>query len=217
MDWQMTAERMRFPAEIAATSLRSYMVLWTQGTRQTVFLELTVPWEKRMDEAHERKMAKYQQLVEECQQWGWRTWCFAIEVRCRGFAGQTLCQDLGSLRVVQTDHLCRRTWRLLWNSTETAKEGGLHLMMELDQHSHERFKRLSRSLQFTVEIGKNPSKSGSEETQDSQERTIIQKEPENDNITDMIKIAQTENINTSIADQNDHIDLEVILIPTLEI
>ncbi|CAC5381166.1 unnamed protein product [Mytilus coruscus] len=163
------------------------------GARQTVFLELTFPWEERIDEVHERKMVKYKQLVEECQQWGCRTWCFAIEIRCRDFAGQTLCQDLGTLGVVgaerkkfisgessvnnglkmiqetfitalmktsisdyaavtptdisgamkaiqfqvQTDHLCRRSWRLLWNSTETAKEGRLHLMMELDQHSHD--------------------------------------------------------------------------------
>lgn len=35
-------------------------------TRQTVLFELTVPWEEMMDEAHERKMVKYQQLVEDC-------------------------------------------------------------------------------------------------------------------------------------------------------
>ncbi|CAC5420997.1 unnamed protein product [Mytilus coruscus] len=68
-DWKFTADiqqRMSFPAEIAATSLRPDMVLWSQGTRQTVLQEMTVPWEERMDEAHERKMAKYQQLEEDC-------------------------------------------------------------------------------------------------------------------------------------------------------
>ncbi|CAC5414709.1 unnamed protein product [Mytilus coruscus] len=102
-DWQFTADiqqRMSFPAEIEATSLRPDMVLWSQGTRQTVLLELTVPWEERMDEAHERKMAKYQQLVEDCQQRGWRTRCFAIEVGYRGFAGQTVWQALRTLGVV---------------------------------------------------------------------------------------------------------------------
>ncbi|VDI68178.1 Hypothetical predicted protein [Mytilus galloprovincialis] len=46
-DWQMTADihqRMSFPAEIAATSLRPDIVIWSQGTRQAVCLELTVPW-----------------------------------------------------------------------------------------------------------------------------------------------------------------------------
>ncbi|XP_076086893.1 uncharacterized protein LOC143057470 [Mytilus galloprovincialis] len=64
-DWQMTADihqRMSFPAEIAATSLRPDIVIWSQGTRQAVLLEITVTWEDRIEEAYERKMAKYQQL-----------------------------------------------------------------------------------------------------------------------------------------------------------
>ncbi|XP_071145089.1 uncharacterized protein [Mytilus edulis] len=70
-DWQMTADihqRMSFPAEIAATSLRPDIVIWSQGTRQAVLLELTVTWEDRIEEAYERKKAKYQQLVEDCKQ-----------------------------------------------------------------------------------------------------------------------------------------------------
>ncbi|VDI67758.1 Hypothetical predicted protein [Mytilus galloprovincialis] len=54
-DWQMTADihqRMSFPAEIAATSLRPDIVIWSQGTRQAVLLELTVPWEDRIEEAY---------------------------------------------------------------------------------------------------------------------------------------------------------------------
>ncbi|XP_076075792.1 uncharacterized protein LOC143046522 [Mytilus galloprovincialis] len=102
-DWQMTAnihQRMSFPAEIAATSLRPDIVIWSQGTRQAVLLELTVPWEDRIEEAYERKMAKYQQLVEDCKQRGWRTWCMAIEVGCRGFAGQSMWRALRTLGVV---------------------------------------------------------------------------------------------------------------------
>ncbi|VDI57596.1 Hypothetical predicted protein [Mytilus galloprovincialis] len=102
-DWQMTADihqRMSFPAEIAATSLRPDIVIWSQGTRQAVLLELTVPWEDRIEEAYERKMAKYQQLVEDCKQRGWRTWCMAIEVGCRGFAGQSMWRALRTLGVV---------------------------------------------------------------------------------------------------------------------
>ncbi|KAK6172576.1 hypothetical protein SNE40_016203 [Patella caerulea] len=91
---------MSFPAEIAATSLRPDIVIWSQGTRQAVLLELTVPWEDRIEEAYERKMAKYQQLVEDCKQRGWRTWCLAIEVGCRGFAGQSMWRALRTLGVV---------------------------------------------------------------------------------------------------------------------
>ncbi|XP_076113419.1 uncharacterized protein LOC143081070 [Mytilus galloprovincialis] len=107
-DWQMTADihqRMSFPAEIAATSLRQDIVIWSQGTRQVVLLELTVPWEDRIEEAYERKMAKYQQLIEDCKQRGWRTWCMAIEVGCRGFAGQSMWRALRTLGVVGAERM----------------------------------------------------------------------------------------------------------------
>ncbi|KAK6188376.1 hypothetical protein SNE40_004559 [Patella caerulea] len=136
-DWQMTADihqRMSFPAEIAATSLRPDIVIWSQGTRQAVLLELTVPWEDRIEEAYERKMAKYQQLVEDCKQRGWRTWCLAIEVGCRGFAGQSMWRALRTLGLVGAERkkliteVCREAevasqwiWRKrdeVWKSTK---------------------------------------------------------------------------------------------------
>ncbi len=56
-------------------------------------LELTVPWEERIEEANERKRAKYQELVEECRERGWRTFYEPIEVGCRGFAGRSLAKS----------------------------------------------------------------------------------------------------------------------------
>lgn len=41
-------------------------------------VELTVPWEERMEEAVERKKTIYQ-----------RVWCFPVEVGCRDFAGKS--------------------------------------------------------------------------------------------------------------------------------
>ena len=41
-----------------------------------------------MEEAHERKLAKYQDLVEECRSRGWR-----------GFAGRSICKALAGLGV----------------------------------------------------------------------------------------------------------------------
>lgn len=35
-------------------------------------MELTVPWEDRLEEAQERKRAKYADLVAECQRNGWK-------------------------------------------------------------------------------------------------------------------------------------------------
>ena len=73
------------------------MVLWSRSTKQVVLLELTVPWETRIAEAHERKLAKYTQLLEECQQNKWKAVCFPIEVGCRGFPAQSFWRAMGAL------------------------------------------------------------------------------------------------------------------------
>ncbi|KAI4893046.1 hypothetical protein NFI96_026080, partial [Prochilodus magdalenae] len=53
-------------------------------------LAAEVPWEDRMEEAYERKRAKYEELASVCRSKGWRTWCDPIEVGCRVFAGVKL-------------------------------------------------------------------------------------------------------------------------------
>lgn len=57
------------PDHIAATTLRPDMVLMSSSSKQVVLLELTVPWEDRMEEAQERKKSKYVELVAECRRW----------------------------------------------------------------------------------------------------------------------------------------------------
>ncbi|XP_049337547.1 uncharacterized protein LOC125802987 [Astyanax mexicanus] len=92
-DWQLKADlgrQLKFPEHIARTSLRPDLVLTSESTKQVVLLELTVPWEDRLEEAHERKKAKYLELVETCRDNGWRTRCEPIEVGCRGFLGQSV-------------------------------------------------------------------------------------------------------------------------------
>ena len=56
-------------------------------TKHLIMLELSVPWEERIEEANERKCTKYQELVEKCKDKGWKTHYEPIEVACRGFAG----------------------------------------------------------------------------------------------------------------------------------
>lgn len=100
-DWEMILDlgrQLKFPEEIAVTSLRLDIVVWSQATRQVALIELTVPWEERIEEAHERKLGNYQSLTES-QQRGWRTWNLPVEVGCRGFPGQSLWRALGMLGV----------------------------------------------------------------------------------------------------------------------
>ena len=92
-DWKMRVDlkqRMEFPSEIAVTNKRPDIVIWSAKTKQAVLLELTVPWEERIEEAYERKNLKYQELVKNCQENGWKIWFFAVEVGCRGFVGQSM-------------------------------------------------------------------------------------------------------------------------------
>ena len=99
-DWQLKVDlgrQLKFPENIAVTTLRPDMVLVSETTRQVVLLELTVPWEDRIEEAFERKRAKYEELAGECRSRGWTTRCNPIEVGCRGFVGQSLIRALKML------------------------------------------------------------------------------------------------------------------------
>lgn len=56
---------MNFPENVATKTLRLDL-------QQIILLELIVPQEDCNEEVNESKMAKYAELVNECQQNGWR-------------------------------------------------------------------------------------------------------------------------------------------------
>lgn len=64
------------------------MIVTSEVSKQLIMLELTVPWKERIEEANERKHAKYQVLVEECRERG-----------CRGFAGRSFSKVLSRLGI----------------------------------------------------------------------------------------------------------------------
>ena len=75
------------PLEMELTTLRPDLVLVSRAARRVITMELTVPWEARIDEAWERKMRKYAELVEDCTGNGWNSELWTVEFRCRDFAG----------------------------------------------------------------------------------------------------------------------------------
>ncbi|XP_023810165.1 uncharacterized protein LOC105353972 [Oryzias latipes] len=102
LDWQLQVDlekQLRFPQHIVRTNLRADMLLISETSKHLIMLELTVPWEERMEEANERKRAKYQELVEGCRERGWKTFYEPVEVGCRGFAGRSLCKVLCHLGI----------------------------------------------------------------------------------------------------------------------
>ncbi|KAI8514691.1 hypothetical protein Bbelb_072820 [Branchiostoma belcheri] len=60
--WISRRRTLIFPEEVAATNLRPDMGLWSKQRKKVIMIELTVPWEERVEEAHERKAPKYQEL-----------------------------------------------------------------------------------------------------------------------------------------------------------
>lgn len=90
-DWQLRVDlckQLRFPENIVDTRLRPDIVLYSESSKRVFMLELTVPWEERMEEASNRKKEKYAELVVDCRSRGWRAQCLPIEVGSRGFAGK---------------------------------------------------------------------------------------------------------------------------------
>ncbi|KAK7919076.1 hypothetical protein WMY93_010360 [Mugilogobius chulae] len=101
-DWKLLVDlekQLKFPSHITKTSLRPDIVLFSDSTKQVVMLELTVPWEDRLEEAFERKLTKYEQLTESCQGAGWKARCLPIEVGCRGFVAQSLSRAFSTLGI----------------------------------------------------------------------------------------------------------------------
>ncbi|XP_056097411.1 uncharacterized protein LOC130076370 [Rhinichthys klamathensis goyatoka] len=120
-DWELAVDlgkQLKFPEAVAITTLRPDIVLTSEASKQVILLELTVPWEDRMEEANERKRAKYSQLVEGCRSNGWRAICQPFEVGCRGFVGHSLCRAYKMLGITGASQ--RRAIKLATDAAEVA-------------------------------------------------------------------------------------------------
>ena len=66
------------------------MLVISRTKKILMVIELTVPWEERLQEAHEIKFLKYDPLILEATRKGWKASCLPIEVGCRGFSTKSL-------------------------------------------------------------------------------------------------------------------------------
>ena len=74
------------------------MQLTIVQSERVIIIELTVPAEENIANAHHRKTVKYEALVASCLSRGWKTTFIAIEVGCKGFVGFSTvkcCKMLG--------------------------------------------------------------------------------------------------------------------------
>ena len=60
------------------TSKTPDMVVWCAEVKQVHLVELTVPYEDNIHDAYERKEARYEKLVQECEEAYWRADYFPV-------------------------------------------------------------------------------------------------------------------------------------------
>ena len=100
-DWEflydLGANKLSFPPEIAATSQRPDIVIFSRTLKAVILIELTVPLEDRTTAAHDRKVSRYASLRNSCEENGWCCSLFAIEVGCLGFVSLSLLRCLENL------------------------------------------------------------------------------------------------------------------------
>ena len=112
-DWECLVDlerALQFPSDVALTRLRPDVVILSRTARIVIMGELTVPWEDNVEEAHERKKEKYEELVMQCKECGWRAHCYPFEVGCRGFVARSTTSFLCCLGVVGKEkrRVCKR-------------------------------------------------------------------------------------------------------------
>ncbi|KAG7503792.1 hypothetical protein JOB18_045005 [Solea senegalensis] len=87
-DWKLLVDidqQLKFPPEIATTTLTPDVVLWSVSLRKAYIIKLTIPWEDSVGETYEQKHQCYAELAAEAQHRSWNTEVRPVEVGCRGF------------------------------------------------------------------------------------------------------------------------------------
>ncbi|GFN82030.1 polyprotein [Plakobranchus ocellatus] len=101
-DWVVSAdlpEWERHPDVIRKTASRPGIVIHSASTQQIIMVELTVPYESRMEEAHAFKDGKYLDLTKELKKDGYEVKVMPVEIGARGFVGSSAHGLLSKLSI----------------------------------------------------------------------------------------------------------------------
>ena len=105
-DWHVATDlkhKFIFPTEIALSTKRPDIVIWSVKAKKFFVIELTVLFEENFDWAHQRKLEKYENLLEQCVRNGWITNVLPIEVGCRGFIANSSSAFLTNIGLPPSD------------------------------------------------------------------------------------------------------------------
>ena len=101
-EWSMSAdlpEWQSYPEFIKKTGQRPDIVLWSESGAWVSLVELSVPYESRLNEQHEYKLRKYEDLANQVTSEGYKCTIKPVEVGARGFVSASTCQLLGQLGI----------------------------------------------------------------------------------------------------------------------
>lgn len=127
-DWVITVDLERQlqipPHFITQWSLRPDIIVVSEGIKHLILLELTSPWEERMEESHARKQEKYQELVKDHRRNVWRSRYMPVEVGCRVWTSHSLGKAYGRLGIIGVNYK-----RALGNNVEAAEKASRWLWL----------------------------------------------------------------------------------------
>ena len=102
-DWQMAVDLPswdgQYPEAIKQSRMRPDIVLHSRASRQIIMIELTVPYECRIEEAHTFKTEKYSDLANDLKSRGHQVKIMAVEVGARGFVGASMYKLFQQLNI----------------------------------------------------------------------------------------------------------------------
>ena len=99
------------------TVLKPDIFIWCDEKKMLELVELTVPHEDNMEAARIRKEIRYEDLVKDCKEAGWKAWHSPIEIGCRGFVGVGFRHWL-----LKTGFTSREAAKLMTKCQETAEK-----------------------------------------------------------------------------------------------
>ena len=101
--WQVDADldrALRFPSHFAVIQHSPDLIILSdvvkKKKKKVIIVELTVPWEGNMEWADERKLCRYEEVREVCDDHGWMCDVLPVEVGCSG-----LWQSLKYLKIIR--------------------------------------------------------------------------------------------------------------------
>ena len=84
---------------ISNKGLRPDIVLFSKENSNVILVELTIPFESRLEQSHDYKTSKYEDLKKELEKEGYSVTVKAAEIGARGFVAGTLYQFLGQIGI----------------------------------------------------------------------------------------------------------------------